>query len=335
MMGFSVKRFAFTLLEMLLVIAIMAIMASLGLVMYRRHAETNRIDKVSLEMQQVLAAALAYNVNAVAWPADHATCNDATVTPAQTSFVDQYLPNGIFKSSLGSHFCWAGDTNNVPAGGKVVRFWVALLLPAGEAGLHMANLLAAKLPNGITTTDPTQNPPGSGPAAAAACTGNEPCYVRAEVLIPGTATVSETETHIQGVGDCKHKQTGLAGSALGIYCDDTNSNPSPGNLDGQYSVHFTCPAAATPEIIAFPNFVETPIFSGMSSRLVLSAFSITVGSCSKVVSGDVANVTCPFTAKASTKTGDSIYYMPDGASYASGGDPSIGASYVAYCKEGT
>ena len=59
----------FTLVELLLVIAVVSIMTAIGISTYRRHFQSTRAEKVSLEIQQVLEAAMAYHTDQGQWPA--------------------------------------------------------------------------------------------------------------------------------------------------------------------------------------------------------------------------------------------------------------------------
>ena len=123
----------FTLIEVLLVIVILAVITSMGINMYRRHAQAFRVDKIAIEMQHVVEAALSYNVhNSGNWPAPASSpatdlCNGTTPIPTGNSFIDDYIPNGQYgvESSLGTNFCWDQHSGTQ-------RFWVALKLPNAD-----------------------------------------------------------------------------------------------------------------------------------------------------------------------------------------------------------
>lgn len=73
----------FTLIEILLVIAILGMIASLSLTIYEKRAMTSKIDKTTLEMQGIMQAASAYYVANDHWPA----------STALTSIIpDDFLP---------------------------------------------------------------------------------------------------------------------------------------------------------------------------------------------------------------------------------------------------
>ena len=65
------KQKGFTLIEMMLVLAVIAIISMLALKTYQSSMMTTRIDKAAVEMQHILEAALAYNVDHQTWPDAH------------------------------------------------------------------------------------------------------------------------------------------------------------------------------------------------------------------------------------------------------------------------
>lgn len=77
---------AFTIIEMLLVIAILGVLAMLGLRYIAKQSEQNKVSKASLQVQQFLQAGLAYQAEKGAWP----ICSDNTPTG---DFMTNYVPN--------------------------------------------------------------------------------------------------------------------------------------------------------------------------------------------------------------------------------------------------
>ena len=188
----------YTLIELLLVMAILGIILSVSTLTYRTIHANARLDRTALETQNFLEGAMAYNVDNSAWPAqnlDLATCStDPTVITDTTNFLSKYIPNQTTLSQLGYYYCWGPGP--ITSGTASALFWVALKIPHGD--LNMASQLAAKLPNGITTQDPTNN---SNPA----CTAETDCYVRAMVATPssqGSSTPASNGIYVAGFGEC-------------------------------------------------------------------------------------------------------------------------------------
>ena len=59
---------AFTLIELLLVIALLGAMAAYGISFYSQKAQNERIDKAALEMQQIMQSAVLYHSDTGNWP---------------------------------------------------------------------------------------------------------------------------------------------------------------------------------------------------------------------------------------------------------------------------
>ena len=232
-----IKFRAFTLIEMMLVIAVIAIIASFSLMMYQKTAETARIDKAALEMQHILEAALAYNVDKKHWPKAN-NANDCSSTSPDVSdfFVKHYIPNQDARSSYGSYFCWSVvDGENDDNSQRL--FWVAMKVPKNHKAL--ADRLAARLPNAIATSDPNQ-------VTKQACNTSD-CYVRAEVVQPG-ATSSAKGGMLVAAGNClETNQRPKACLPLG---------------DGEhhrsiYEIIFNaCPDNDVPRVTVVPNFLH-------------------------------------------------------------------------------
>jgi len=243
------KYKGFTLIEILLVIVVLAVIGSLGINMYRKHAQTFRVNKTSIEIQHILEAAMSYNVhNGGVWPTEEpvAVCNGAPL-PDGDSFINDYLPNGIqgAMSGLGSNFCWGNYPNTQ-------RFWTALKV----SDKILANRIKAKLPNAITTSDPTDagnNPP--------VCSDTE-CYVRAEVTTPGATSQQTGELTVAAVGYCV--PTNLPSTVLlslpnipstdpSHLCNEVPPTSYPDDF-AEYNLTIHCPEGKTPHVFATPHF---------------------------------------------------------------------------------
>ncbi len=229
----------FTLVELLLVIAVMSILTAVGVMSYRRYFQANRLDKVAISMQHVLEAAMAFYVDNNTWPEDHHCVNPG---PVQENFINNYLPNANYKSYYGSDFCWQ-------AAGAVDPkrlFWVAVLIPGdGNENVNIAKRLAARLPNAITTNDPS-----STQIPAPECDSTA-CYVKAEITVPGSSSNALAGMTVLASGDC---HAGQETPSLTSVCQD-----SAVATEQRYQIHFpACPAGTLPALTITPNFITLP-----------------------------------------------------------------------------
>lgn len=231
------KEAGYTLLEMTLVLAIIAVIATFALKLYRDTTESNRANKVALEMQHVMEAAIAYNNNKNYWPTDNSYTTDPPAatdcaTPKDLTFVNNYLPNQSNLSSYGVSICWSGanDGTQTPPP-NYQRFWVAVALPGTY--IATAQHVAALLPNAIATADqpkPLVATVKSSPfaphsatassdsdkvfAAPTPCTvTTKPCYVRAEIPLPATQQSTSTPG-FYAAGYCVPNNQDTPGSQL-------------------------------------------------------------------------------------------------------------------------
>lgn len=236
------KNKGFTLIEMLLVITLIAIIAALSILTFRLHAESERIDKAALEMEQVLQAAMAYNNINRKWPENNSALPDCDPSnhPNLADFINHYLPNGEVTNDFGHHYCW-GSTGG--ANQNNTLFWVAIQVPNHD--IAMAKRIAARLPNAITTSNPISLMMPAPPCF----TGSGECYVRAEVPESGENSNDEG-TMVVAMGRCK---TGQTITDLGK-CEDVSA---PGQQN--YKVNFnSCPQGLIPEIMVNPNYLKVP-----------------------------------------------------------------------------
>jgi len=246
------KQKGFTLIEMMLVLAVIAIMAMLALKTYQSSAITTRIDKASVEMQHILEAALAYNVDHQKWPDAHNE-GDCEITPpdVNNAFVESYIPNQEAKSSYGTYFCWSAisgtDNNNNDSNNNTTNnqrlFWVAMKAPDGDE--KIAKRIAARLPNAIVTADLTQ-------AQAEPC-GMSDCYVRAEVVQPGTTSNGQGGSGmVIATGDCPSRNNAANSNVNSSTCTSLSNHH-----ESEYRITFNaCPNNGKPRVTAFPNAVN-------------------------------------------------------------------------------
>ncbi|MCB1827757.1 MAG: prepilin-type N-terminal cleavage/methylation domain-containing protein [Coxiellaceae bacterium] len=311
------RQSGFTLIEMMLVIAVVAVLASLGLMAYHRHAQTARIDKVSLEMQHVLEAALAYDVDNGKWPEPNKEATCVSKQPAD-AFVDSYIPNQDAQSSYGSYFCWssAGENSN----GDARLFWVAFKLPVSAEAKTLGYRIAARLPNAILTSDLSR-------VDAVAC-GAGDCYVRAEVVQPAATSNNQGNGGmIVATGDCPTNKN--------VSANQESSTCSFKSYGGgtRYDITFNaCPGKDLARVTAFPNFIHYPVNSFPGFTVEEITASRTSKACTTFTDDDgQLKQRCEILVKATTCTG----HGPNKCVYKDITDlptkGSIGASYVVAC----
>lgn len=134
------KILAYTLLELLLVILIIAVLSVLGIAYYQQQTLSSKIDKTSLQMQQILQAASAYYVDNNCWPNSSQNNNCAQCNANAPNFVS-YLPAGISTNPFGS-----GSANQYtyqPEPQLCRKFQVL----SGALPMNVGNRVTASLPN--------------------------------------------------------------------------------------------------------------------------------------------------------------------------------------------
>jgi len=122
----------FTLIEVLFVVAILAVTAALGLDFYQQTAESSKVDNTALQMQQILQAGSTYYIaQGNVWPAN-----------ADPTFIKEYVP--VFNN--------AADTPQNPWGDgyswdnpSAYLFEVTTIVPSAA----LADQIAAHLPNAV------------------------------------------------------------------------------------------------------------------------------------------------------------------------------------------
>lgn len=240
----------FTLVELLLVIAVLSIIAALGIMSYRRYFETSRLDKVAIGMQHVLEAAMAYYIdNDATWP-NPRNCDASE--PQQDSFVTKYLPNGNYVSYFGTDYCWHdAGAGTVPEQHRL--FWVALKIPGmAPDNALIAERLASRLPNAVATSDPTSSNESAPPSCE-----NDLCFVRAEITVPGGGSVSGTV--VAATGHCQAGQTIPSGTGSCAPLSNLNVSAGANSYTSAYTITFkACPAGKHPILTISPNFISMP-----------------------------------------------------------------------------
>lgn len=185
------KEFGFTLVEMLLVLAIVGIMIGLSIGYVNQRTRALNIDRASLQMQQILNAGMAYYVNNSQWPADIATLQQAGYLPVTAVA-------GQIPSPWGTNYVAAPNAANpgnvppIPAG---IVFQVSMSFPANMANsAAFAQILAGKLPLGTVNTTVTPPPPPPPVIPPSSTT-----TVTASVNIPGQSLSNLGNVNFAGI----------------------------------------------------------------------------------------------------------------------------------------
>ncbi len=272
--NFSMKKHSgYTLIELMLVVAVIALIAALGVKTYRDKAQSDRINMAALGMQHVLESAMAYNVaNKGHWPKENWNSKDCLISnAADDPFVQTYLPNQNYQSNFGTHYCWSGNNqNNEPT---APLFWAAMPVPGSDApeATDFAKRIAARLPNAIITDNP------SAASTGANYCNNNPCYVKAAVAIPSQTSNNNSGFLLVGMGYCMPQDPNnnnyvsdpllgphfppIAGIPGGVQCTQLAGNAN-GQTDeqrrAQYVVNFACNNESdSPYVYALPSFLTT------------------------------------------------------------------------------
>lgn len=291
----------YTLIELLLVIAILSILSSLAIATYRDHQIQHRLEKMALEMQNIAEAALNFQADQGHWPKAHNTFPDcATKSPDKT--IDNtflaYLPNASSESGFGNYYCWS----NIGASGSL--FFVALKIPKNN-GL-LAKRIAAELPNAVSTSAPMQQEPEP-------CNPDQDCYVRLEVS--GNNSAHTPSLSIAGYGDCMPEKR-TQGSDAALHCQYLGLVGSKEPKTVNYLISFTCPTNEKGDLHSSVNFLDVGTASGdpyILKTLTLSHHCTT---------DENQHIACTLSIDAARAMGWSV---------ASGAHGHIGASYTAYC----
>lgn len=160
-----------TLVEMLLVMVVISMIILMGIGYIQQRTFTMRMDKTTMQMQQILNASLAYWVAKGSWPPNLETLQSKGFLPPK--------PVKIMSPWGTEYFVMPGPTSTVPP-----LVYVFTTVKAGSSTTAAANIIAGSLPMGYATTDTgaPMNPPTKADPCPSDATS---CQVVAIANVPG------------------------------------------------------------------------------------------------------------------------------------------------------
>jgi len=185
----------FTLVEMLLVLVIISAIIVMGIGYVKQKTLQMRIDRASLQIQQILNAGLSYYVAKGEWPIPAGMAVDITATA--TVNINNLQANGFLPSNVviaspftGQHYYMYTDLN-----GTLFTVYTSITAVSSAGAAAAANVVAGTLPLASTTatapvpaligTAPTLVvPPPIGTTPTCVPTDTT-CWISASVNIPG------------------------------------------------------------------------------------------------------------------------------------------------------
>ena len=247
----------FTLLELLLVIAIVAVMILFAFRSVKSHANQAREERSASELETVMQSTLYYQSSNQKWPADNLAANCSRVASSD-EFQTRYLPNGssdpLQKTVFGTYYCWGTpssvtDPDNPEAQLNSPLFDIYLKVVSQHA-CQVAKRIAGMVPNAIALNE-------LAATQTSACANETSYFVRAEVGAASAATTSAES--FKSMGECvPDDQTPVCDS------DSQFANSSsaccrvmtPGYPATQYQIHFpSCLSGQQPKVIYMPAFI--------------------------------------------------------------------------------
>jgi prepilin-type N-terminal cleavage/methylation domain-containing protein len=219
------KRFkGFTLIELLFVIALIGVLASFGVSMMQKRTENFKVEKTALQMQHMLQAGMAWNVDHKSeWP----QCGNTRNHSQDQGFYVNYIGENVTDDPWGLHsYQWCNTGQFNPPMGN--RFFI----DAEARDNQTAKRIAALLPSADICVE-------VNPHTHTSCSPNndQGRYVRAYVNVPGQA--------VNG---------GITIKDIGITQEVVSKESSP--HCEQISVPVSCNSNETPDIFVAINSLK-------------------------------------------------------------------------------
>lgn len=258
----------FTLLEILLVVAILAVLLVLGIRMLHGQASRSQVEHAGQELQAVMQAAIYYHSVNHGWPDQnsHSSCmNDE----ADQKFVQYYLPkdaNGAEeKTRFGTYYCWQEHTTTGSDDENGALF--DLYLPVkGARACQLARQIAGTVPNAEAVSD-------LGDGAHGACGDESLYFVRAQVVPSAKSIEDNGGQSFRAIGQCVPENTPECSDDESFVASGNTCCHVSGSIPTQYKIHFAvCKPSQTQKIVYLPAFITYMNSKGKASYTPLQPF---------------------------------------------------------------
>lgn len=174
----KMKEKGVTLIEILLVLVIISAIIWGSMTYVQQKALQTRIDKTSIQMQQILNAGLAYYVANGKWPISLDCLKGDTTAGTNCSLI--YLPENLINNAWGDPYVVANSNSLFYVHSNII----STATTANGTAFAIASTLAGVLPLSYVTL-PTQTVPPTGTTTPPCTATDSSCMVVASVNIPG------------------------------------------------------------------------------------------------------------------------------------------------------
>lgn len=183
------SKLGFTLIEMLLVLVIISMIIFAFIGYTQRQAESARIDRTTMQMQQILNAGLAYYVDHGAWPPQ------STTTDPLAPLKPTYLPDIPIINPWNQGYSFATGTATFNSRNFIVWSTIPAPTTTPARATAIAAVISGLLPLAYTSSDVNGTPPDS----TTPCDGNGDCAIVAQVNIPGQNLNNASAVNFMGM----------------------------------------------------------------------------------------------------------------------------------------
>lgn len=189
----KMKNRGFSLLEMLLAMAIVSGLIYMVVSKVQQDNLKNKMDISALQMEQILSASMAYYLKNGQWP--------TTVASGISVLRPTYIPNGMLTTSPWNN-AYTISAPNITVGpntygSKLLYVWVGITTGSATVSASYAKILAGRLPSGFITNLPPVI--GSTTIPTASTCSATTCYVVSSVGIPLQNLQNSTKIQFAGL----------------------------------------------------------------------------------------------------------------------------------------
>lgn len=329
------RQSGFTLLAVMLITTVLTILFVLSLGYSTQKNQQAQIDRVTIQMQEILNAGVVYYLRTGSWPVtDPTTLNSSSVLETPNA----YVPANTV-SPWGPYYLGISTAQNY--------FTVSLILPTSVVNpALLAQTIAGRLPMSLTCIAiSSSTAPCSTPAA---CTAGSNCEITAQVSPPGMDLSHAESANFTGIyhsGACVPAPACPPGTSASIYVipvsvSGTNDAPTCTGNSGNNAANCTFTAYPLTSYTAYnsplttitqqqvcttiPGTPGTPAIQGTTYPAHADCSSIQAGTWDCFTDYDFTSLGCsPPTSEIShTMFGNIPYYQytcPDDINIENGG----------------